>query len=149
MWVCREDFDPQNDNVDNLRYDTPAGSAAGMPEEIKRARGIHKLTDQQVVEIRTRYATDKKLTHKELAVEHNVTTGAIDRACTGKSYSYLDGPRTIHKFQPRVSDQIAQTILLRLNFETARSLAEEYGIHESTISRWKNGTNRRELTSAS
>ena len=148
MWVCYGNDDFQNNHVDNLRYDTPAGAMAAIPPERRRKSGAHKLTDEQVVIIRTRYATEKALTQLELAAEYNVSQTAIDRVCSGGSYPYLDGPLTRNKFQPRVSDQIAQTILLRLNYDTARNLAKEYGIHESTISRWKTGRNRRRLTNA-
>lgn len=146
MWVCYESHDFKNNHVDNLRYDTPMGAMAALSDEQRQARGIHKLTNEQVVIIRTRYATEKRLTQQELAAEYNVSQTAIDRVCSGASYLYLDGPLTRNKFQPRVSNQIAQTILLRLNYDTARNLAREYGIHESTISRWKTGKNRKGLT---
>jgi transposase-like protein len=43
----------------------------------------------------------------------------------------------------RISDEIVFTVMLRLQKgESLKKLAEEYGIGESTIKRWRKGKNR-------
>lgn len=138
--ICHGDSNRQNNQLNNLRYDTKAGNEADLSETARHARGGLVLTDEQVIELRQRYATNTALTCKQLGIEYGVREGTIQRICSGNCASHLPGPINTR----RVSKTTINIILRRLRFQSAASLAREYGVHESTISRWRKGTRRQD-----
>ena len=77
MLVCHNDSDKANNCLENLRYDTHKGNAADMPDKARHAGGQHKLTDEQVIEIRLRYANSPTVTQASLANEYGVRRNTI------------------------------------------------------------------------
>ena len=136
--VCHNDDDPQNNKLENLRYDTRTGNLADM-SSTKRYGRNRILTDEQITEIRKRYANDTTLTCRQLGLEYGVSDGIIQHACSGKGSPHLSGPTGTRRLSP----ETIRTILARLEHQTAASLSREYGIHESTISLWRSGKRRK------
>lgn len=56
------------------------------------------LTDKQVVEIRTRYAADRMLTHIAIAEAYGIGCGSVRRIIIGKYRPDLGGPFTSGRF---------------------------------------------------
>ena len=91
MQVCHYDGNPGNDKLCNLRYDTPKGNLADRSETARRA-SRRKLTDEQVIAIRKRFAADETLTQVTLAAEYDMAPCSISNICTGKTFAHLPGP---------------------------------------------------------
>ncbi|RLE44921.1 endonuclease [Candidatus Woesearchaeota archaeon] len=94
-FVNHLDFNPRNNNVDNLEWCTHAENcahahAAGkLDEAVKTAgRANRGLTFEQAEEIRTIKLTNPKIFQRELAEQFNTTTKVIHGILTGKTYNY-------------------------------------------------------------
>lgn len=77
-------------NPDHLRGGTHKDNVHDM---IAKGRKATKLTEQQVREIRIRYAEDAYLRQKDIAKEYGVGATAIGNITSGRSWSHVGGPR--------------------------------------------------------
>ena len=138
---CHNDGTPANNHLDNLRYDTHQGNLADIPREDRSmARG--SLTEQEVLDIRQARANGAN--GKVLGRQYGMSTANIYAICSGRTYTHIGGPQT----RKKIPKSTIKEILARLKHQSARSLAREYGIHESTISRWRNGSRRKAIIEA-
>lgn len=102
---CRHlDNDPTNIRLRNLAWGTKAENEAdkvanGTTNRGQR-NGMSKLTDDQVVEIRMRYAAGG-ITQLQLAKEYGVSDGRICDIVNGQSHTHL--PMTASVVPPRAT----------------------------------------------
>lgn len=104
MLACHNNSKPKDNRLVNLRWDTPSGNMADMDCQTQAIRAFNmrerrrKLTDDQVIDIRLRYAMDPRLTLRALADECRVHSRTIGRLCRGERYAHLGGPRTKKRY---------------------------------------------------
>ena len=133
--VCHCNGDPTDDRLENLRWDT---HAANMRDAVEH--GSYGLTPDQVVDMRERYAAGENT--DALVAEFGVTRPTIYAICTGKSYASLPGPIT-HRYCSVPDETIDQIRHRHLKMgETQRALADEFGLHYSTVSLYCSGKRR-------
>ena len=87
MEVCHNNNVNDDDRLTNLRYDTHTKNLRDSAIEGEYG----KLTEEQVIEIRTRRMTGE--TYDSLASDFSRTPTAIQLLCFGKTYRYFGGPR--------------------------------------------------------
>ena len=125
---------PSDNRLSNLRYDTPWGNAQdqrlrdGEPPEI------------WVPKLRQERAEGASL--KELATKYHYAPGTIWSICRGLMYAKCGGPIAEKRNLKLTDDDIINIRRRVANGEMQRRLAEEYGVHESTISIIKTGKRR-------
>jgi hypothetical protein len=96
-------------NPEHLTFGSHADNMRDMVEADRQARqkgtdhGMSKLTEEEVLEIRRRYA-DGGVTQRSLAAEYGVHRGTISRVVHREIWAHLDddftGPRCISCWQP-------------------------------------------------
>lgn len=143
MQTCHYDDNPLNNHLDNLRWDT---HAANVQDSIRNdtvqrgeSSGGAKLTREQVLMIRERYARSEK--SGPLSREFGVTPTTIRSVTSGKTWKHIGGPRTFdervtgnHGIQPKIaSDQVPTIIARRQAGETYASIAKDYDVSNVTI----------------
>lgn len=96
--------------------------------------GLHKLTAEQVLEIRRRRAAGEELL--PLAEEFGVIFQTISDIALGRSWDWLDGERSPHRVggQKLTDDQVREIRQRRSQGVKLRALAAEYGVSEQLIS---------------
>lgn len=87
---CHADRNPQNNRLDNLRWDTPANNTAdkllhGTTGKGERS-GTAKLTDKDILVIRERAKTE---IHRVIAADYGVKRQAIDRIVNKTRWSHI------------------------------------------------------------
>lgn len=93
MYCCHNDGNPQNNHVDNLRWDTPKGNSAdrykhGTAHGPQFAtRGRRKLTDEQVREIRRTYDGNESFT--SIGKRYGLTYRSISLLLSGQTWAHL------------------------------------------------------------
>jgi hypothetical protein len=90
MEVCHNDGNPQNNRLDNLRYDTHAGNCADPKKRTARIHGPHLFTPHQVEAIRLARAAGAS--YHRLGREYGCCPGTIWYICNGRSYPRAPGP---------------------------------------------------------
>jgi len=132
---AHNDSNPSNNCLTNLRYDTRDGN---LQDQYKR-RG--QLPEQWVPKLRQEYVDGASLEY--LSKKYSYSPQTLSNICRGRTHSDCGGPITpAHKRKLRGPDDVA-TIRQRIKDGEAQiSLAYEYGVSESTISRIKSGENR-------
>lgn len=141
MEMCHNDGDSFNDQLDNLRYDTHNANMQDASRHGVMTGGDHKpkLGRGEVYSIRAGFASGKH-SRQELAEEYGVSRSLISHVLRGqRPYEGGLGP-----IQPRaylrLSDQQVTAIREKRAFgESVASLAEEYGVSKSMISRIASG----------
>lgn len=133
--VCHNNGDPHDDRLDNLRYDT---HLANMQDAIlhgssSRMGSDRRLASDQVRAIRARYASRHQTT-TELAEKYQVSTSVISHVLTGQG-AYKGGPGSIKDIRRLDDCQVEAIRVRRAAGEGLATLAKEYGISESAISR--------------
>ena len=92
MVICHKDGDTTNNNLNNLRYDTP------LENNIDQFRhGIEKgkLSNDDVLKVRKMYKDGYKT--KEISEFFNVGKWVVQRINSGENYSWLNDDGTINK----------------------------------------------------
>lgn len=92
MVICHKDGDTTNNNLNNLRYDTP------LENNIDQFRhGIEKgkLSNDDVLKVRKMYKDGYKT--KEISEFFNVGKWVVQRINNGENYSWLNDDGTINK----------------------------------------------------
>jgi len=96
--------------------------------------GMVKLTSQEVMEIRRRYAMREKV--QVLMQKYHVTESCIRMIVCGESWAHLPlikRPNSIMKLLPE------QVLAIRASSLSAPELAKQYGVHRQTIYKVKSG----------
>lgn len=90
MVCCHNDGNRQNNNLDNLRWDTIRSNNDDMIKH-KSVSGTKnpaaKLTENDVVEIRRLHKTG--LSYKEISIQYSVTLCAIRFICIRKTWGHI------------------------------------------------------------
>lgn len=137
--ICHNDGNRKNNHLSNLRYDTHSANIIDCILAGKKA----KLTSEEVIEIRRRRATGD--TYTEIAEDFPVVTNTIRDVCNRYTYQHIGGP-IAHGIDSRrkLSDADIQSIKQRLLDDQVKqaTVAREYGVSESLISRIKSGERR-------
>lgn len=137
--------------VDHLELGTAKDNHRDKAEKGRSAHGErahkHKLTAEQVVEIRERYAAGR-VTMTQLGNEYGVSGPSIGYLIRGQSWARVGGPRSfIGKGRNQGGLTQGQVLSIRRAHEDGVSLvqlARDHGVHQKTISKvihrktWKN-----------
>lgn len=90
MQCCHFDGDPQNNNLDNLRWDTPEGNAADSIRHGTNAgerNGMAKIDKAKVIQIRSEYAALPRYgAIKVLAARHHLCENSIWNIIHGRNW---------------------------------------------------------------
>lgn len=90
-------------NPDHLSPGTPADNAADMVAAGRQTLGernpIAKLTEADVVAMRTRRAAGSRVT--DLAADYDVSDSLVSQICTGRLWRHLRGPLTPSRLTAR------------------------------------------------
>lgn len=131
--VCHNDGNRANARLSNLRYGTRTENMADAVVHGTRARGErarHRLTEEQVAEIRRRGAAGEA--YSSLAREFGVTDASIRNVCIGKTWDHAAGPRA--SASRRIGREIAAAIRTgRAEGRSAMALAKEHGLSRSHV----------------
>lgn len=121
-------------NPEHLRLGTRADN--NLDKNIKNRHG-YRITNEQVIDIRSRPLTNTMC--RDLAAEFDISVQAVKRILSGESYSWLPGeveipPQfTSYSLSPEdVEDIVKRASTGKWGIQTR--LAEEYGVHKTTIS---------------
>lgn len=90
MEACHGDSNPENNRVENLRWDTKKGNAKDRSDAMAQhgeKNGVSILKNSDVVEIKRRLKNGERGAH--LAKEFGVTKGAIYNIKDGYTWSWL------------------------------------------------------------
>lgn len=103
--VCHNDGNRLNNNLTNLRYDTPASNHQDAVKHgtIKIFYGedhpLSKLSEQDILSIRNLYATGH-VTQRELSEKYRVARPMIHYIVTGKTWQQVGGPISTNNWKP-------------------------------------------------
>ncbi len=131
MERCHNDSNPENDRLDNLRYDTHANNCRdGFGEHTSR------LTKQESVQLRE--MASQGVSDKELASRFNTSTSKVGRCRRGETYRYAKGPLTRYNNTggKRLSVSSVEEMRKLAHEQNASlaTLAERFRITESSVS---------------
>ena len=120
----------------NLCYGTRAQNVG--PDRVRdgqdnrgERQGSHKLTEEQVLEIRRRRAEGAEL--QPLAEMFGVTFQTISNVCTGRSWSWLGGERSPRRVGGKklTDDQVRDIRRLRAQGLSLKAIAHAYDVSEA------------------
>lgn len=93
MECCHEDGNPANNDVGNLRWDTPQANWKDRKRHGRGGEGAKssqaKLTDDAVRDIRQ--ARSRGVLLRELAAKHGVSVAKVSQVARGQNWSHVDG----------------------------------------------------------
>ena len=92
MMICHKDGDTTNNNLDNLRYDTPLENNI---DQFRHGVEKGKLSNDDVLKVRKMYKDGYKT--KEISEFFNVGRWVVQRINNGKNYSWLNDDGTIRE----------------------------------------------------
>lgn len=99
MYVCHGNGNQRDNRAVNLRYDTQLGNMADCVTHGTRLRGetvwIHKLTDDEVTEIREIYFAGG-VSQRELAARYGVVQQTISKTIRGEFWAHVEGAISTH-----------------------------------------------------
>lgn len=124
MEVCHNDSNPRNNNLDNLRYDTPQNNNQDRCP----------LTNEQVVNVRERRARGETIAL--LATEHGISKESMRNLCSGKTFVQAGGPHTPGKTHGNAFDANMFICCHKATKEQLKERAEQLGLKSSVIARW-------------
>jgi len=128
------DGDRQNNRPANLEWTTPTTNNLHSRAVLGNGR---KLSDENIVDIRKRYAAGSK--QSDLAVEFGVSQPTIGQLVTGVTWPAVGGPITkVGRGSRRGALTDAQVRDIRARYdagENQRELGEEYGLSGASINR--------------
>lgn len=131
MEVCHNDGDPSNNNLNNLRYDTPSGNIQDIVIHNRRNFSIEDVT---FIRRKMKSGTDIE----ELAKMFKVSRDTIYSAGTGRSYKICSEKPSL----PPHKQSIENIRKIRREYMLGKTLAEiakTYNITISGVSRIVNG----------
>jgi DNA-binding XRE family transcriptional regulator len=146
MVACHNDGNTSNNNVDNLRWDTPAGNAADTERHGTRRHGsqMHnaKLNEEMVRRIRELRTTG--LTQDEIAGMLGVTQTTVGDAERGRKWGHVrtedipSAPRVVRRGSSNVNAKLREEDIPRIKFlfslgDSAASIARSYGVSDTII----------------
>jgi hypothetical protein len=138
LWVLHECDNPICCNPAHLFLGTCQDNHDDMAAKGRHRIGenspLAKLSDDNVVEIRTRYASGL-FTMREIASTFGVTNGLVFLIVSGRQRRNAGGPVTIGNRAKKITREIAEEIRSRYiprKFGGTR-LAREYGIDQATV----------------
>ena len=137
--VCHNDGNPQNNHLDNLRYDTHQANVQDMMESDGWRPEQRKLTDDQAIQLRILRFHGSLII--DLATQFGIDRGAVEAICKGETYQEVGGPRVKHgKKAPQPPKKLTwrQVCDLRKDREAGIELATlsiKYGVSVSMCSR--------------
>lgn len=85
--ICHNDGNPQNNTLENLRYDTRSSNNIDTFKH-GRSMGCSKLNKQKVKEIKN-LIFNEKVSQAEVARRFDVSTSAIQSIYKGKTYKWV------------------------------------------------------------
>ena len=118
------------------------GSAVAPPHLSGAANAMAKLTEKDVVEIRTRYATGM-VTQEHLAAEYGVARGHVGRIVSGQWWQHAGG--IITKGQSQANPAVTPEMILSVHaamadgYPSQRALSRQWGVARSVIKSIMNG----------
>jgi len=92
MECCRNNGNPLDNRIENLRWDTPRANNRDVAKRGKRKgenSGTSKLTNKQVLEIRKKYKEDETTTYSGLAREYKVSTSTLRAIITRHTWRHI------------------------------------------------------------
>lgn len=92
MVICHKDGDTTNNNLNNLRYDTPLENNI---DQFRQGIEKGKLSNNDVLKVRKMYKDGYKT--KEISEFFNVGKWVVQRINSGENYSWLNDDGTINK----------------------------------------------------
>ena len=125
-------------NLEHLELGT---QSENMQDKARRGRGFSKLTEEQVADMRRKYAAGGT-THKELAEEYGVWGATICRILKGDLWTHLEVPhyqsrgrKGVHNAKAKLTEDQVRDIRARCasGNETQKSIAKEFGLHPRTV----------------
>lgn len=136
MEGCHKDGNPQNNHIDNLRWDTRLGNMRDMVIHGHSQRGerspYSKLTDEKVIQIRILYANGH--TQQEIATMFNTARATISIVVNGKSWKHLPVMKNSHKKTHKLSqDQKIEICRMRQEKISLSIIAQTFNIDKSYI----------------
>lgn len=137
MEVRHLNGDRRDNRVENLR---PGTKAENTQDSLKHGTKAKKLTEQQVKDIRSRYAADRTLTHRVLATEYGVSKETMGLVLRGRTWAHIDGAvlpgrsRQVNRPSAKLTvDEVREIRARRAAGEKVRDLAAEFGVVSLTI----------------
>ena len=99
-FICHCDGNNQNNNIENLRYDTSSQNGIDIYRHGGKAP-LGVLTPEDVVEIRNKKVATK-CTNRKLAEEYNVSPTTICDVLKRKTFSWLNDDGTIDESKTQI-----------------------------------------------
>jgi len=99
-FICHCDGNNQNNNIENLRYDTSSQNGIDIYRHGGKAP-LGVLTLEDVVEIRNKKVATK-CTNRKLAEEYNVSPTTICDVLKRKTFSWLNDDGTINESKTQI-----------------------------------------------
>lgn len=137
--VCHNDGNPQNNHLNNLRYDTHINN---VRDACIAGALRNNLTAADILTIRNRYAAGES--SMALACEFGVSRSAIKNIYRGDTHKYIGGPRTFGYRAKTSSAQIREMRELRQARIPLADIAKRYNISVSHASRIVRGLRHKE-----
>lgn len=145
MEICHNDGKRKNAKAVNLRYDTKKNNQADKVLHGTALRGstmpAAKLTEKSALEIYNRAKAGEKVV--DLAKEFGVCSSTISVMLSGKTWTHVTGgslDRSETNPRSTISVDTARAIKQRIKLgDSNASLAREFDIDPSTVSRIKSG----------
>lgn len=131
------DGDPANDHPSNLCWGTQRENCQDTVSHGNSTRGIKnsqaKLTESQVVEIKTRRSSGELTT--ALAEEFGISQTSVSDLCNGRTWGWLEEKEYLpRRARSKLTlEQATDIKLRRKDGESVASLADEFGIKSATI----------------
>jgi predicted transcriptional regulator len=126
-----------NDMVSKGRGILPGQSWFEMhPEAVPRGarNGQSKLTEDNVMEIRRRYAEDN-VSMSKIGKEMGVSQSLVSSIVRGEKWAHIKNTRPTKRVDLRLSDEDVKTIRRRVAAgEMQKTLAAEFGVCSATVS---------------
>jgi len=140
--VCHNDGNPQNNHLENLRYDTHLSNVHDAMESEGWRPEKRKLSDDQAIEVRILRFQGRYI--DELALRFGVSKSVIRSICIGRTYSEVGGPRVLHGRRRIRGRKLSYARVQQLKKDRAKGmsllyLGEKYGVCVSMVSRIARG----------
>jgi len=133
MQVCHNDGNSHNDELTNIRYDTPQNNARDTVIHGRKGR----FTRSQICDIRAQRADG--IDANSLAAEYETTPAVISNIAGGRRYAVYGGPLTQLSHQEASAKITADTAKeIRERYQVGdiamKKLGSHYGLSESAVS---------------
>lgn len=137
-YVLHFDNNPNNNKVENLRYGTPTENCSDKLMHGTQRTGEqipwHKLTEKEVVDIRTRRHLDDTLAN--IAIDYGISEVYVWQICTGKKWPNAGGPIEEKRRKVNILSEYAKQRVIQLRVEQKfgiKKLATIFGVSNTQI----------------